>query len=81
MARGWESKSVAGQQEEAEQKPAHARLRLSKAEAEKVRMKEGLQLSRRRVQLQIESSRDARHRDVLQQALAALDEKLAALGN
>jgi hypothetical protein len=80
MARGWESKSVEGQQEEAAAKPAHTRPPMTTSEAAKWREKEGLRLSRQRVQHQIESSQDARHRTLLEQALAALDERLAKLG-
>jgi hypothetical protein len=80
MARGWESKSIEVQQEEAAEKPAHTHPPMTTAEAAKWREKEGLRLSRERVQHQIECSQDARHRSLLVQALAALNEKLAKLG-
>ena len=80
MARGWESKSVEAQQAEVveESKKAHAR-RLSPEEAARTREKENLELARRGVLRQIEAAVDERYRKMLEQSLAALDEKLAKL--
>jgi len=79
MARGWESKSVEAQQAEAteESGKTHA-TRLSPEEAAEARRKENLLLARRRVAQQLESTQSERHRKLLQEALAALDEKLGA---
>jgi hypothetical protein len=79
MARGWESKSVEAQQAEAteESGKTHA-TRLSPKEAAEARQKENLLLARRRVAQQLESSQSERHRKLLHEALAALDEKLGA---
>lgn len=80
MARGWESKSVEEQQSEAAQISSTPRARMTLEEAARRRQKEGLLLSRQRVLQQLESSQDARHRKLLDEALAALNEKLAEPG-
>jgi hypothetical protein len=76
VARGWESKSVEGQQAEASEKPAPGRPRLSAEEAAHWRVLESLRLSRQRVLQQLEASQNPRHRQLLEDALADLDEKL-----
>ncbi len=79
MARGWESKSVEAQQEEASDKSAQSRPRMSAEEAARFRETESLRLSRRSVQQQMESSTNPRHRKLLEDALADLDARLAKL--
>lgn len=76
VARGWESKSVEAQQDEARQKTVRSAPPMSAAEAARWRQKENLRLSRQRVLQQMEASQNPRHRKVLQDALADLDEKL-----
>jgi len=76
VARGWESKSVEGQQADAREKPAQGRLRLSADEAARARERERLRLSRQRVLQEMEACQNPRHRQLLEQALADLDEKL-----
>jgi hypothetical protein len=49
---------------------------MSAAEAARWRQRESLRLSRQRVLQQMEASQNPRHRKVLQDALADLDEKL-----
>lgn len=80
MARGWESKSVEAQQAEAGEKSAKTGAKLTPEQAAAAREKAGLLLSRQRVRHQLEASRDPRHRQMLEQALAELDEKLRAAG-
>jgi hypothetical protein len=75
MARGWESKSVEAQQAEA-QEPESNRSRMSGEEAARWREKESLRLSRQRVLQQLALSSNPRHRQVLERALADLDQKL-----
>jgi hypothetical protein len=75
MARGWESKSVEAQQAEA-QEPESTRSRMSGEEAARWREKECLRLSRQRVLQQLALSSNPRHRQVLERALADLDQKL-----
>jgi hypothetical protein len=77
MARGWESKSVEAQQDEAKEKSANSRVRLTPEAAARKREKESLCLSRRRVLEQLEQTQNPRHRELLQQTLADLDRKLA----
>ena len=76
MARGWESKSVEAQQAEAIEKPVRPRPPMSAEEAARWREKESLRLSRQRVLQQLEASQNARHRKLLEGALADLDAKL-----
>jgi hypothetical protein len=76
MARGWESKSVEAQQAEAMDKSAEPRPRLSPEAAARSREREKLRLSRQQVLQQLQASQNPRHRKLLQDALADLDEKL-----
>ena len=78
MARGWESKSVEAQQQEAGEKPSGSgKRKMSAEEAAAVREKESLRLARQRVLQQLQASLNPRHRKVLEDSLAALDEKLS----
>jgi hypothetical protein len=77
VARGWESKSVEAQQEEAAQKTVRTGEKIGREEAKLRREKEGLRLARKRVLHQIEASTNSRHRTLLEEALAELDRKLA----
>lgn len=67
------------QQAEAVEKPVASRRKLTPIEAEHVRQKEGLRLSRQRVLQQLQNSRNPRHREILEAQLAALDDRLSAL--
>ena len=81
MARGWESKSVEDQVQQAQtknnkpEKKAHA----SPAEIDVNRRREVLLLSRKRVERELESSQNARYKEQLNRALADLDAQLAKL--
>ena len=77
MARGWESKSVEAQQAEAGQKSPILRSRLSPEEAANQRQREVLRLSRQRITQQLATVQNPRHRKMLQDALAELDQKLS----
>lgn len=80
MARGWESKGVESQIESAEERAALAKKpKLTPEEAERIRQRESLELSRKRVLHDIEASKNPRHRATLEAALKHLDEKIAAL--
>jgi hypothetical protein len=84
MARGWESKSVESRieekKEEAEsRKAALAITRLTDAEIAAEREIEMLQLSRTRVQKDLDSAKNPRYRVQLEAALKHLDEKLNAI--
>jgi hypothetical protein len=76
MARGWESKSVEAQQADANERPSEPRVRLSPEQAARQREKEGLRLSRQRIVQQLAASQNPRHRIILEEALAELDQKL-----
>ena len=77
MARGWESKSVEQQQEEA----VTAKTRGAPLNAEQVasqKRRQGLLLSRQQVLQQLKTASNPRHRQMLQAALADLDAQLKA---
>ena len=80
MSRGWESKSVEEQQAEATRAKEETKPRLTSEEAAKKREKDSLLLSRSGVLQQLQSARNARHKLLLETALADLDAKLRLLG-
>ena len=79
MARGWESKSVESQIADAGSR-ADRGLDLTPEEREVTRKRKGLELSRRRVLQEIETTRSEARRTSLEQALAFLDEEIRKLG-
>ena len=79
MARGWESKSVEAQQDEAASASTPGKPRLSKEAAARVREKENIRLSFQNVMQQLDRTQDARRRAILEQALAELKLKMQAL--
>ena len=76
MARGWESKAVEAQIESAETSNQEASQEDS-PDPERMRRQQALQLSRSRVLQQLEVSQNPRHREMLNQALADLEARLA----
>jgi len=78
MARGWESKSVESQIEDAAA-GASGETWLTPAEREIQQKRQGLEMSRRRVLQEIEGTRSAVRRASLEQALAYLDAELGKL--
>ena len=77
MARGWESKSVESQIESSVADRSSKRVPRSMEENAKIRRREDLQLSRKRLLTQIASSSNARYTDILKKALADLEGKLS----
>ena len=77
MARGFESKSVADQQENAQARE-HPRD-LDQADPAILQKKRRLELSREDVVRHLASARAEAHRATLERALEALDRELAAL--
>lgn len=77
MARGWESKSVEEQQ--IESRRADRGEFLTPEQKEIKRKREGLELSRRRVLQDIETTRSEARRASLEKALAFLDEEIEKL--
>ncbi len=78
MARGWESKSVEQQQDEAQSQPAQGNG-ANLQRAEHMRELQGLQLSRSRVLHQLEAASNPHHREMLQAALADLERKISKI--
>jgi hypothetical protein len=79
MARGWESKSVEAQQDEAAARSTPEKPRLTPEAAARLREQENLRLSLRRVSQQLEQSHNPNHRAMLEQAQADLERKLQQL--
>lgn len=80
MARGWDSKDVESQIESLEAKRLSAQEQaMTPEQMERLRQKEGLQLSRIRVLRDIDECRNERYRKILQASLAYLNAKLAEL--
>jgi hypothetical protein len=80
MARGWESKSVEAQIESSESGNRNAgKEHPSPQEAELLRKREGLLLSRTRVLRDLGSARNPRYKKILQEALDYLDRELARI--
>ena len=81
MARGWESKSVESQIEDAGSRSSRSgRDELLTAEQRAIWYKlQDLELSRRRVLQDLEAARSAVRRTALEQALAFLDQEIRKL--
>lgn len=76
MARGWESKDVASQQELAEERRKENQPARTDADMERA----SLELHRKRVMADLERARHPRHRTQIEEALRHLDERLKLLG-
>jgi len=80
MSRGWESKDVESQMEEAAAQRAAAHRKPLSPDQIRVRTeRESLELSRTRVLKDLESATHPRRRQQLEAALQHLNQKLAAL--
>jgi len=80
MARGWESKSVEAQQDEAAARTSPQKPRLTPEAADRLRQKENFRLALQSIVQQLERSHDVRHRVMLEKARADLERKLQELG-
>jgi hypothetical protein len=78
MARGFESKQVESQQEEAA-RPKTTGRRLSADEVERLDRARILHLSRARLMADLQAARNDAHRRMLHEALTAIDEQLRSL--
>jgi hypothetical protein len=78
MARGWESKAVEAQQEEKERSQSARRV-WSAEEAQRQDRRRTLELTRARILNDLDHANADAHRRMLGQALAAVDDQLAAL--
>ena len=80
MARGWESKSVEDQMDEAKaDRDAQIKPRLSAEDRERHTRAESLRLSRSRIVGLLKSARNERYRAQLERTLAELDAQLREL--
>lgn len=82
MARGWESKSVADQQEAADERARRRQTaeELSPEERERRDRLESLRLSRTRTLDQLEQATRPAHREMLRRTLSALEAEIESLG-
>jgi hypothetical protein len=80
MARGWESKSIEAQQEEAAEKDSSSKPHRTPGETARLREKESLRLSLRNITEQLTRTRNERRRAVLEQARTDLELRLDKLG-
>ena len=78
MARGWESKSVEAQQNEAEHRTPTGPP-LTAADTARRAQRATLMLARSRAQADLQQACAAPHRSMLEQAIADLDARIAAL--
>jgi hypothetical protein len=78
MARGWESKSIEAQQDEA-QRGRVVRAALTPEQRAMEERRQMLILTRSRAMADLERATRPPHRRMLEQAIAALDEQLAQL--
>ncbi|HMF58077.1 MAG TPA: hypothetical protein VK619_17165 [Pyrinomonadaceae bacterium] len=85
MARGWESKAVEDQVQEAEERARLAErsalLPDSPEERERLKQIESLKLSRARTLDQLERATRPAHRQMLQRTLVALEKQIEELGD
>jgi hypothetical protein len=80
MARGWESKSVEDQMEEARRSQGKTDWQIrTPEERERQRKVETLTLERSRLAEQLERARSETHRRMIQQSLNAIEAEIAAL--
>ena len=79
VARGWESKSVESQQDDA-RSTGEPKRQLTREQREAQSHREALNLSRSRMLEQLHSAENPQYRAMLERALAAINEKLSQLG-
>ncbi|RPJ69508.1 MAG: hypothetical protein EHM24_18335 [Acidobacteria bacterium] len=78
MARGWESKSIESQQEEAAARQRKPERPPTPEEIAQRTRRRTLELARARAASDLARARTASHREMLERALASLDEQLTA---
>jgi hypothetical protein len=78
MARGWESKAVEDQQQQAEA-PRTSAIALDPAHAARATERATLQLARTRALADLQQACAPAHRSMLEQAIRELDARIAAL--
>ncbi len=80
MARGWGSKSIEQQMEDAQTAPKQDAA-LAPADVELKRKREGLLLQRSRVLQEMDASRNPRYRELLKEMLRHLESQLSSCKN
>ena len=80
MARGWESKSVEEQQSQASMAPAEARQPLTPEQRDHRRLLDTLNLARKNLLNQLQTTKNERHRQTLEDSLAELDQRITRAG-
>ena len=81
MARGWESKSVEAQQDEAARERTGRQVPAPTPEQQaRAQQREGLRLARARTLATLQNACNPQHRAQLEATLAHLDAQLAGLG-
>jgi hypothetical protein len=78
VARGWESKSVEQQQEEATTSAEQRRTQLTPEPIADQKRRQGLELSRQHILQQLKVASNPQHRNMLEAALADLEAQLTA---
>jgi hypothetical protein len=76
MARGWESKSIEAQQDEASRRSDEVLRRASSNEQVRQQQRRTLELARARSVADLERATTEMHRAMLRRAIADLDERL-----
>jgi hypothetical protein len=79
MARGWESKSVEAQQEEAVAEPSRELGQLTPEQLAARRRKAELELMRKKLEHDLAAATNPRYRQMLEQGIADLQQKLRAI--
>lgn len=79
MARGWESKSIEAQQEEASTGNRKAAMPLSPSQRAALQRRRTLELARARTLGDLQRCSSPAHRSMLEQALRAIDEQIGKL--
>jgi len=80
MARGWESKAVEAQQHESADRGGAKPPKVTAEESARRSERATLSLARTRAMADLQTACAAAHRAMLEQAIADLDRKIAALG-
>lgn len=81
MARGWESKHVEAQQDEASRRSREPRQEQTDSDRVRLAERRRLTLARERVVADLALARSPAHRQMLERAIAALDGQLQSLGD
>jgi hypothetical protein len=78
MARGWESKAIETQQEEASRTRRPPSRALTPEERERIERRQTIELARKKAEADLRRARTPAHRALLERAIKDLDEQLAA---